>query len=76
VIDGSVMIPLRLIATQDEEVINSIIRATNRQTQVKEEQFVALTEFPKQLEAFFSTHPEGRRLYYERRSRQYDKSCD
>jgi hypothetical protein len=71
-LDESVMIPLRLIATQDEGVINSIIRATNRQTEVKDEQFFALTEFPKTLEAFFRTFPNGRRLYYERRSRQYD----
>ena len=46
-IDDSVMIPVRLIATQNEDVINSIIRATNRQTEVKEEQFFALAEFPK-----------------------------
>jgi hypothetical protein len=71
-LDETVMIPLRLIATQNEEVINSIIKATNRQTQVKEEQFFALTEFPKTLEAYFQTFPNGRKLYYERRSRQYD----
>jgi len=70
--DPSVMVPLRMIASQDEDVINAIIRATNRQTQVKEEQFFALTEFPKQLEQFFVTFPESRKLYYERRSRQFD----
>ena len=68
----SVMIPLRLIATQDEDVMNAIIQATNRQTEVKEEQFFAITEFPRQLEAFFRSFPEQRRLYYERRLRQYD----
>ncbi len=31
-VDASVMIPLRLIATQEDTVTNSIIRATNRQT--------------------------------------------
>jgi hypothetical protein len=71
-LSDSIMVPLRLIVTQDEDVINDIIRATNRQTEVKDEQFFALTEFPKQLEAFFNAFPEGRRLYYERRSRQYD----
>lgn len=71
-LSDSIMVPLRLIVTQDEDVINDIIRATNRQTEVKYEQFFALTEFPKQLEAFFNAFPEGRRLYYERRSRQYD----
>lgn len=51
--DKSVAVPVRLIGTQDENVINAIIRATNRQTQVTEDQFFALQEFPKQLESFF-----------------------
>ncbi|MGA2384698.1 MAG: AIPR family protein [Gemmatimonadales bacterium] len=72
VIDGSVMVPLRLIATQDEDVIAAIVKATNRQTQVKEEQLLALNDFQKKLEAFFATFDPARRLYYERRSRQYD----
>jgi hypothetical protein len=71
--DQSVMVPVRLIGTQDEEVINSIIRATNRQTQVTEDQFFALQEFPKQLELFFQAFPIPHKLYYERRSRQYDR---
>ena len=74
-ISDSVMIPLRLIATQDEDVVNAIIRATNRQTEVKEEQFFAITEFPRQLEAYFSSFPEPKRLYYERRLRQYDSTA-
>ena len=71
--DKSVAVPVRLIGTQDENVINAIIRATNRQTQVTEDQFFALQEFPKQLEQFFQTYPAPQRLYYERRSRQYDR---
>jgi hypothetical protein len=51
--DESVMIPLRLIGTQDEDVIRSIIHATNRQTEVRPEQFFALTDFAKKLELFF-----------------------
>ena len=72
-LNSSIMVPLRLIVTQDEDVINGIIRATNRQTEVKDEQFFALTEFPKQLESYFSAFSDStKRLYYERRSRQYD----
>jgi hypothetical protein len=72
-LDASVMIPLRLIATQDKEITSAIIRATNRQTEVKEEQFFALTTFPKELEEFFGTFEPPHRLYYERRSKQYDR---
>jgi hypothetical protein len=71
--DDSVMVPVRLIGTQDDEVINSIIRATNRQTTVSEDQFFALQEFPKQLEAFFQAFDAPKKLYYERRSRQYER---
>lgn len=71
-IDSSVMVPLRLIATQDEEVISSIVKATNRQTEVREEQLLALSDFQKKLEAYFGAFEEGRKLYYERRLRQYN----
>lgn len=71
-VDSTVLVPLRLIATQDEEITAAIIKATNRQTQVKEEQLLALNDFQKKIEAFFATFPEPRRLFYERRSRQYD----
>jgi len=71
--DVSVMVPVRLIGTQDDEVINAIIRATNRQTPVTEDQFFALQEFPKQLEVFFQSFEPSKKLYYERRSRQYER---
>ena len=71
-LDASVSIPLRLIGTQDEEVIASIVKATNRQTQVKEEQLIALSDFQKRLEAYFQTFDPPTRLYYERRSRQFN----
>jgi hypothetical protein len=61
-----------LIGTQDEDVIGSIVHATNRQTEVKSEQFFAVTDFAKKLELFFQSFANGKRLYYERRSHQYD----
>jgi hypothetical protein len=69
-----IMVPVRIIGTDDEGVIASIVRATNRQTEVKEDQFFALQEFPRQLEQFFQSFPEeSKRLYYERRTCQYDR---
>ncbi len=70
-LDESVLVPLRLISTDDEDVIVDIIRATNRQTEVKEEQFFATSDYLKQLESYFDTLPIDRRLYLERRLRQY-----
>jgi hypothetical protein len=71
-IDDTVVVPLRLIATDDEEVIASIVKATNRQTEVKEEQLIALSDFQKKIEAYFLTFSPAEKLYYERRSRQYN----
>jgi len=71
-LDSTVMIPLRLIATKDEEIIGSIVKATNRQTEVREEQLMALSDFQKKLEAYFNAFDEAQKLYYERRSRQYN----
>jgi len=67
----NIMVPVRLIATQDDAIKNAIIRATNSQTQVTEDQLVALSDFPRKLEEYFLTFEGAHRLYYERRSRQY-----
>jgi hypothetical protein len=71
-LDDKIVVPLRLIATDDEEVTASIVKATNRQTEVKAEQLIALSDFQKQLEAYFQTFEPANRLFYERRSRQYN----
>lgn len=68
----NVSVPVRLIATDDVDIRNAIIKATNRQTQVTEDQLFALSDFPKNLEAFFPTFEGRKKLYYERRSRQYN----
>lgn len=70
--DKGLNIPLRLIGTTDEDVKKSIIKATNRQTEIKEHLFFALEEFPKKLEAHFGAYPLPQRLYFERRTRQYE----
>lgn len=72
-LDASVAVPIRLIWTTDEEVMEAIVLATNRQTELKPEQLYALTSFAKRLEQFFLTFPEDKRVYYERRDGQYDK---
>lgn len=74
-LDDTVTVPLRLIVTQDESVIEATIKATNRQTGVSNEQFFAMTDFAKQLELYFQSFDDGRKLFYERRSRQYDREA-
>ena len=67
-----ILIPLRLVVTDEDQVASSITKATNRQTPVDEGNLQALTDFQKELEAFFAGHVDKRRLYYERRSKQYN----
>jgi hypothetical protein len=71
-LDASVRIPVRIISTTDDEVMEAIITATNRQTEVKQDQFFALRTFSKKLEAYFKSFGDDKDLYYERRAHQYD----
>ena len=68
--------PIKIISSSDEDKINEVIRATNRQTEVLDEQFIALSEFHKKLESFYNTFEGNNRLYYERRSKQYSYQDD
>ena len=72
-LDDDVSVPIRLISTRDEQVTKAIIKATNWQTEITEEQLYALEEFPKTLELFFNS-VQTERLYFERRSRQYESA--
>ena len=69
-------IPIKLIETDNDETVNQIIKATNRQTPVSDEQLIALNEFHRKLEAFYDTFSGTKRLYYERRSKQYNYATD
>lgn len=68
----TLLIPIRLIATNDEDLKNDITRATNNQTSIKKEQLEALSTFQRMLEEYYKTFTEpGETLYYERRTGQY-----
>ena len=67
----SVWIPIKLIVTNTEDVTNEIIKATNNQTPVKAEELAALSQFQKDLEAYYKTFTGDDQLHYERRSKQY-----
>lgn len=70
-VDG-MYVPIKLIVTQDEFIVSKVIRSTNRQTEVKEEDLIAFSDFQKSLEDYFRIDRESDKLYYERRSRQYN----
>jgi hypothetical protein len=66
-------VPVKIIEVDDRDIVNDIVRATNRQTEVKDEAFVVLADFHKKLERFFMSidDPVDRKIVYERRKRQY-----
>lgn len=66
-----VFVPLRVVVTSDDDVATRIIRATNSQTAVQENDLVALTKFQKKLEDFYRLDAADIKLTYERRSGQY-----
>lgn len=66
-----VNIPFRLIGSDDDEFISSIIVGTNSQNQVKPEQFLALLPFMKNLEEYSRSVDDTLRIFIERREYQY-----
>jgi cold shock CspA family protein len=69
-----IYLPIKLIVTDNIDTTNQIIKATNRQTEVKIEAFESLSPFHKELEEFYTAFGKNQspRLYYERRSKQYE----
>jgi hypothetical protein len=71
-ITADVQVPVKIICTQDEDIISSIITANNSQTEVTVEDLFAISGFAKKLEAFLGAYGGEKRLHYERRSKQYN----
>ena len=67
-----IMVALKIVETTDEDVFSELVRATNSQTKIDENQFLSLSPITKNVEAYFNTY-EGQdgRLYFERRDKQY-----
>ena len=70
---SEIYLPIRFIATEDEDTKNAIIKANNSQTQLKAEQLVALSSIQKAIEQYYQTQRNKNKfdLFYERRTEQY-----
>lgn len=75
-ITGDLYVPVKIIHTEDDDVSQSIIRSTNKQTPVEENDLLALTQFQRDLEDYYKGFPEETRLYYERRAKQYSSQSE
>lgn len=72
---ASILIPIKIVVTDDDTLIDEVIKATNNQTKVEGIDFEALDEFHVDLEEYYSLweqpRSEDERIYYERRRGQY-----
>lgn len=74
-VGSEIFVPVKIVATEDTQVVNEVIKATNRQSAVLPEALESLTPFHRELEDTYrareSRRDLGERIYYERRSKQY-----
>lgn len=69
---NKVPLNIKIIATDDSEITNQIVRATNRQNIVYDVNFEVTRDFHKKFEDYInSVSSDYVRLYYERRTKQY-----
>ena len=68
-----VPVQIKIISTNDLDITNQIVRGTNRQNIVYDEAFETTKLFHKDLEEFFGAiGTEYQKVYYERRSKQFN----
>ena len=67
----SVNVPLRLIGSKDTEFVSTIIIGTNKQNEIRDDQFWALLPFMKDLEEYCRSQPGDKKILIERRENQY-----
>ncbi len=79
----NVFVTVKIIHTDNQDIINRITYATNNQTPVKDKNLLDLLNFHKRLEEFYNTFnlsgkngEEVNRLYYEKREAQYVARTD
>jgi hypothetical protein len=72
-IQKGVSLMVKLIQADEPNVIDDIVRATNRQSKVEDAQFISTMKFLKRLETYFRARgaDEANKLYFERRKGQY-----
>lgn len=71
-LDESMMVAVKVIETDSEDVFSDLVRATNNQTKIDDDQFLSLQPIARRIETYFNSYGEDEnRLYFERRDRQY-----
>ena len=77
-VTGDATLMLKVVETSDASVVDDIVRSTNRQAAVNEEQFLATLDAVKALDKYFVARgaEEEYRLFFERRKNQFASRSD
>ncbi len=70
-ITDGMWVSVKIVITQNDQIIKDIVKATNNQTEVQEIQLLSMDEYQEELESFYNTFDAYTQLYYERRDGQY-----
>jgi len=64
---------IKVVHAKEPLFIEDIVKSTNRQSKVQDEQFLATVDAIKGIERYFASRPEqdDQKLYFERRKNQY-----
>lgn len=70
-----VFLPLKVIEADDPGIVSQVVEATNSQSDVEEAQFLSIRPFVRKIQEYFDAFDNEadreRRVYFERRTRQY-----
>ncbi|MGR6128797.1 AIPR family protein [Paenibacillus sp. SER-28] len=71
-VDDSMWVAIKIVITENDDIISNIVKATNNQTEVQQIQLLSMSEYQELLESFYANYDGIYNLYYERRSGQYN----
>lgn len=72
-----VLVPAKIVVTRDENIIESIIRSTNSQTEVKDDHIFSLLPFNRRLSEYYRAivlGGVGEKLYYDIRQGEFSSN--
>jgi AIPR protein len=72
-LSDDVTVMLKIVETSDREIVDEVVRSTNRQTKVQDAQFLATLDSVRAIERYFAARgaDEDHRLFFERRKHQF-----
>ena len=74
-VSDNIWLPIKVIQAENPDILAQVVEATNSQSDVAESQFVSIRPFVQKVESYFDSFENeedgDRRIYFERRTRQY-----